>query len=91
MGCKDSIKYRMKRERIMMLTFGISGWMILLLLFVIGFFTDDIRLWKKEQKEMEINQEEVRQIAKKRLEDKYGESFIVKKEINEENKEHKEY
>ncbi|WP_024347238.1 hypothetical protein [Lacrimispora indolis] len=69
---KDSIKSRVKRETIMMLIFGISGW----IMFIIFFYSPDRRKAIPEKSESEI-EEELNQMVERHLENKYGERFII--------------
>ncbi|WP_313577879.1 hypothetical protein [Lacrimispora sp.] len=71
---KDSIKGRVKRETIMMLIVGISGWIIL----IIFFYSLDRRKVIPEKSESEI-EEELNQMVERHLENKYGERFIIVK------------
>ena len=71
---KDSMKSRVKRETIMMLIFGISGWII----FIIFFYSPDRRKAIPEKSESEI-EEELNQMVERHLENKYRERFIIVK------------
>lgn len=69
---KDSIKSRVKRETMMMLIFGISGWIILIMFF----YSLDMRSARREE-EKETREEELNQMVKEYLENKYGERFVL--------------
>lgn len=60
---KDSIKSRVRRETVMMLIFGICGWIILIMFF----YSLDRRLARREE-EKETREEELNQMVKEYLE-----------------------
>lgn len=69
---KVSIKSRVRRETVMMLIFGISGWIILIMFF----YSLDRRSARREE-EKETREEELNQMVKEYLENKYGENFML--------------
>lgn len=77
---KDSIKYKVRRETIMMLIFGIGVWIIIFFLFLFSGRQD--KNWEKDERERIMRQEEQRQMVEEHLKKKYGERFIVEEKVH---------
>ncbi|MDR2021985.1 MAG: hypothetical protein LBQ71_01745 [Hungatella sp.] len=60
---KDSMKYKVKCETIMMLIFGIGGWITI---FFYSFFSgSQDKNWERDERERIVRQEEQRRITKR--------------------------